>query len=292
MVAGYVVMRVGDGLPVGARRAPGPGAARGVPDLHRRDPASRRPAGSRCWSPTRRSPSTFVFVGRAHRSSRSPARGSRERRKGGTPWHPHHIAERYGLLVIIALGRGDHRHDRLARRARRSGGRRAGRVDAALVAIAGIALTFGCGGSTSSCPSGADPAASAGERSFGWGYGHIPLIGAVVATGAGLHVAAYYIEEESELERRRRRCSRVAIPVAVYILGIFVLYTVLARHARPLPPPADRRARAVVLVAPLVLAAAAPAMAWCLLVLALAPWVTVVGYELRGTSTTRACSRG
>ena len=27
-----------------------------------------------------------------------------ERRKGGTPWHPHHIAERYGLLVIIALG--------------------------------------------------------------------------------------------------------------------------------------------------------------------------------------------
>ena len=27
-----------------------------------------------------------------------------ETRKGGTPWHPHHIAERYGLLVIIALG--------------------------------------------------------------------------------------------------------------------------------------------------------------------------------------------
>ena len=29
-----------------------------------------------------------------------------ERRKGGTPWHPHHIVERYGLLVIIALGEG------------------------------------------------------------------------------------------------------------------------------------------------------------------------------------------
>ena len=26
--------------------------------------------------------------------------------RGGTPWHPHHIAERYGLLVIIALGEG------------------------------------------------------------------------------------------------------------------------------------------------------------------------------------------
>ena len=25
---------------------------------------------------------------------------------GGTPWHPHHIAERYSLLAIIALGEG------------------------------------------------------------------------------------------------------------------------------------------------------------------------------------------
>ncbi|MDT5200453.1 MAG: hypothetical protein QOH34_1975, partial [Mycobacterium sp.] len=29
-----------------------------------------------------------------------------ETRKGGTPWHAHHIAERYGLLAIIALGVG------------------------------------------------------------------------------------------------------------------------------------------------------------------------------------------
>ena len=26
--------------------------------------------------------------------------------RGGTPWHAHHIAERYGLMVIIALGEG------------------------------------------------------------------------------------------------------------------------------------------------------------------------------------------
>ena len=25
---------------------------------------------------------------------------------GGTPWHAHHIAERYALLAIIALGEG------------------------------------------------------------------------------------------------------------------------------------------------------------------------------------------
>ena len=27
-----------------------------------------------------------------------------ERRYGGTPWHPHHVAERHGLLTIITLG--------------------------------------------------------------------------------------------------------------------------------------------------------------------------------------------
>ena len=26
--------------------------------------------------------------------------------RDGTPWHGHHIAERYGLMVIIALGEG------------------------------------------------------------------------------------------------------------------------------------------------------------------------------------------
>ena len=27
-----------------------------------------------------------------------------EKMLGGAPWHAHHIAERYGLLIIIALG--------------------------------------------------------------------------------------------------------------------------------------------------------------------------------------------
>ena len=60
-----------------------------------------------------------------------------------------------------------------------------------------------------------------------------------------------------------------------------MIYTVLARTL-------DRfhlvllACTAVVLAAPLVLAAAGASMAWCLVVLRLAPWVTVVGYELRG----------
>ena len=33
-------------------------------------------------------------------------------RRYGTPWHPHHLAERYSLLAIITLGEGRHRHGR------------------------------------------------------------------------------------------------------------------------------------------------------------------------------------
>ena len=201
-----------------------------------------------------------------------------ETRKGGTPWHAHHIAERYGLLVIIALGEGV--IGTIASLTALVGPEGVGwSVDAALVAIAGTALTFGMWWIYFIVPS-AQILHVHRRLSFRWGYGHIPLIGAVVATGAGLHIAAYYIEEESELDAAATVLC-VVIPVAVYILGVFVIYTVLARTL-------DRfhlvllACTAVFLAAPLVLAAAGAAMAWCLIVLALSPWVTVVGYELRG----------
>jgi hypothetical protein len=35
---------------------------------------------------------------------------------------------------------------------------------------------------------------------LGWGYGRIPIIGAVVATGGGLHAAGYCLEKQSRLD--------------------------------------------------------------------------------------------
>ena len=118
------------------------------------------------------------------------------------------------------------------------------------------------------------------ERSFGWGYGHLPIIGAVVATGGGLHVAAYFLEEKSALDASATVLC-VVVPVAVYVFGIYALYTYLSRstdafHLTLLA------GSVVLLVAPLLLASGGASMPWCLIVLALTPWVTVVGYELRG----------
>jgi low temperature requirement protein LtrA len=201
-----------------------------------------------------------------------------ETRKGGTPWHPHHIAERYGLLVIIALGEGV--IGTVASLSAVVGPDGPGwSVDAALVAVAGIALTFGMWWTYFIVPSG-DILALRRDRSFGWGYGHIPLIGAVVGTGAGLHVAAFYLGEESVLGAPATVLA-VVVPVAVYVLGLYALYTWLM-------PAMDRFH--VVLIAltipflagPLLMASAGASMPWCLVLLSLSPWVTVVGYEIRG----------
>jgi low temperature requirement protein LtrA len=63
-----------------------------------------------------------------------------ERRKGGTPWHAGHIAERFGLLTIITLGEGViGTVASLSAVVDAQGWSR----DAVLVVMAGIGLTFG-----------------------------------------------------------------------------------------------------------------------------------------------------
>src|SRR5918999_3121713 len=77
-----------------------------------------------------------------------------ETRKGGTPWHAHHIAERYGLLVIIALGEGI--IGTIASLSVLVGPEGPGwSVDAALVALAGTAAPFGLWGGSFLVPPGA-----------------------------------------------------------------------------------------------------------------------------------------
>jgi len=118
------------------------------------------------------------------------------------------------------------------------------------------------------------------ERSFLFGYLPVVTLGSIVATGAGLHAAAYYIEHHSKLSSVETVLS-VAVPVATYIASIYLLYGLLVRtvdtfHLLLLAVTAG------VLVAAVWLAAEGISMANCLLVVTLAPTVTVVGYELLG----------
>jgi low temperature requirement protein LtrA len=199
-----------------------------------------------------------------------------ERRTSGTPWHPHHIAERYGLLTIIALGEGV-----VGTVASLSAvvSAQGWSVAAALVAVAGTGLTFGMWWGYFVVPQ-SELLSAHRERAFWFGYLHFIVFGAIVATGAGLHVAAYYIEHHSKLDAVGTVLC-VAIPVGVYIAMLYVLYmlmvhTIDAFHVLLMVLTAG------VLVAAVVFAGSGMSMANSLLIVMLAPVVTVVGYELLG----------
>jgi low temperature requirement protein LtrA len=199
-----------------------------------------------------------------------------ERRMGGTPWHAHHIAERYSLLAIIALGEGV---VGTVASLTAAVGEQGWSTAAVLVAAAGMGLTFGMWWVYFLVPAG-ELLHVHRRLSFRYGYFHIVVFGAIVATGAGLHVAAYYIEGHSHLGSVATVLA-VAVPVAIYLVGMFVVYATLVGtvdtfHVMLL----------VLAAAPLVGSAALAAygidMALCLLVVTAAPMIVVAGYEARG----------
>jgi low temperature requirement protein LtrA len=198
-----------------------------------------------------------------------------EKLHGGSPWHGHHIAERYGLMVIIALGEGLLGTTSALAALIQDGWT----VDVAVLGVAGVALTFGVWWTYFVVPWGHLLTAYR-DRSFGWGYGHIPLFAAVVAIGGGLHVAAYYLDDASALDATGTLVA-VAVPVAAYVACLYLLYAQITRTLDPFHVVLIV-ATAVLVVLSVVLAGAGVDMVWCLAVLALSPWVTVMGYETVG----------
>jgi low temperature requirement protein LtrA len=199
-----------------------------------------------------------------------------ERGKGGTPWHAHHIAERYGLLTIITLGEGVIGTVASLGAVVESQG---WSLDAALVALAGTGLTFGLWWMYFTVPAG-EVLEVHRERWFPWGYGHMLIFGSIAATGAGLHVAALYIGHEAHIGATATVMT-VAVPVAVFVFALFALYTYLVQAGDPFHIALLAGTAAVLALAALLASAGLP-MAVCLLVLMLAPLVSVIGYETVG----------
>jgi low temperature requirement protein LtrA len=199
-----------------------------------------------------------------------------ERKDGGTPWHAHHIVERHSLFAIIALGEGVvGTVAALSAVVEQQGWS----LDAALVGIAGTGLTFGMWWIYYMVPA-AEILERHRDRAFVWGYGQMLIVTAIVATGAGLHVAAYFIEHRTVIGPLATVLS-VATPVAAYIGLNYATYYYLVRRF-------DRldvwllTAIASILVASVVAAQSGIDVAKCLVILILAPAIIVVGYEGRG----------
>lgn len=196
---------------------------------------------------------------------------------GGTPWHAHHIAERYSLFAIIALGEGVvGTVAALASVEQTSGGIT---PDVLLVGAAGIGLTFGMWWTYFVLPAG-DVLKVHRNRGFVWGYGQIVLIAAIIATGAGLHVAALRLEDDTQISAFGAVLS-VAIPVALFVTSVIGLWSILLGALDPFHLWVLAGTFAVLAVA-VGLAAVGASMPVCLVVVALSLTVPVLGYELVG----------
>jgi low temperature requirement protein LtrA len=189
-------------------------------------------------------------------------------RAGGTPWHPHHIAERYGLLTLIVLGES---------------------VLAATVAIQSALDATGHGVALAGCITGSILILFAmwwvyfeqpGHRlleshgaAFRYGYGHYLVFGSIAAVGAGLAVAADQASGRAHLSTLAAGAV-VSIPVATYLVSV------LAIVHRPL----DRRPMSTLMfVTTAVLVVAAAASEWTVLLVGLLMTALVAGRLSIGT---------
>ena len=197
-------------------------------------------------------------------------------RKAKTPWHAHHIAERYGLLAIIALGECLIGAIETLRAIVANHG---WSLDAALVGFGGTALAFGMWWVYFMLPAGRALHLRR-NRSYLFGYGHIPIFAAIAATGAGLHVAAYFIDHEAHVSAAIAVAS-IAVPVALFKLSLTWLYSVMVGADRTIIIVAV--CVLVALAGAVGLAAAGASVPMCLLMIVLALGVSIVIDERGGS---------
>jgi low temperature requirement protein LtrA len=180
------------------------------------------------------------------------------------------------LFVIIALGEGI-----VGTVAALSAvvGRHGWTLDAALVGTAGTGLIFGMWWVYFLVPS-AQVLHRHRNRAAVWSVGQMLIVTSIVATGAGLHLAAYVIDRKSQITAAAAVLA-VAVPVLTFLVLLHALYWYLVRRLRPLDAWLLITSSAVAMIS-VTAAWSGVSMTVCLLVLMLAPTVTVVTYELLG----------
>jgi low temperature requirement protein LtrA len=163
---------------------------------------------------------------------------------GHTTWHPRHIGERYGLFTIIVLGETILAATVGFQEATAEGD---ASLELILIAIGGLAIVFSMWWLY--FEPGEARLESTGKYAFEWGYGHYFVFASAAAVGAGLQVALDYethVAHTTDLVAS----MAVAVPVAVYLLSVWVLRVLPAMHG-PIVPAVPACA-ALILIATLV----------------------------------------
>jgi len=162
-----------------------------------------------------------------------------------TTWHPHHIAERYGLFTIIVLGECVLAATSAVEAVFTEAG---GSTDLVMLGSGALVLLFGLWWFYFLKPAAAG-LENRRDLAFLWGYGHYGVFAGLAALGAGLELSAEAITHHIA-------APTVLVGFAVGLPVALVLVLVWALHA-PLAPPKRSHAVAVFVAAAAVLVVAA-----------------------------------
>lgn len=145
---------------------------------------------------------------------------------GRTPWHPGHIAERYGLFTLIVLGESVLSATVAVQTALDTTSTFA---ELAPVVVGGILIVFFMWWMYFDMP-GEQVVARARkgfteslQGPFIWGYGHYVVFASAAAAGAGLAVAVDQATHHSKLTETQAGFA-ITVPVAVFLLAVWILH--------------------------------------------------------------------
>ena len=145
---------------------------------------------------------------------------------GRTPWHPGHIAERYGLFTLIVLGESVLSSTVAVQVALDT---TSTFRDLAPVVVGGILIVFFMWWMYFDMP--AEEVVARARAAFTeslrgpfiWGYGHYFVFAGAAAAGAGLAVAVDQATHHSKLTDTQAGFA-VTVPVTVFLLAVWVLH--------------------------------------------------------------------
>ncbi len=150
-------------------------------------------------------------------------------RAGMTPWHPHHVAERYSLLFLIVLGESVLSTTVAIQQSLNEG---AAGHSLLYVVVGSVLILFSCWWLYFT-----RSAAPALERAFGgsmrgtylWGFGHYFIFAAGAALGAGLASRVDFWTRAGDVSALQT-AALVTVPVCVLLAVLWVV------HLRPHDP--------------------------------------------------------
>ncbi|MFE0422934.1 low temperature requirement protein A [Streptomyces sp. NPDC058953] len=140
-------------------------------------------------------------------------------RRHRTPWHPHHIAERYGLFTLIVLG-----ETMAASTVAVQSALDEHQAVAELLPLAagGLLIVFSAWWIYFAVPE--HERLTSNRRALPWGYGHVLVFGSAAAIGAGMEVAVEHAVGQAHISDVAAAAS-VTVPTAVFLVTVWFLHS-------------------------------------------------------------------